>query len=124
MTRDEIFARDGFRCVRVPLGRGRVHPAAALTLDPVQPRLRGGDRTAGNILTACGPCNVLAAPPQTVSGACRPTVYLDAHKLGTDENLDFLAAVSGGTAWHFHAACTRLDFAAKGSSYADGCPRA
>jgi 5-methylcytosine-specific restriction endonuclease McrA len=55
MTRDEIFARDEFRCVYC----GRVHPPAALTLDHVQPRLRGGDRTAGNIVTACGPCNVL-----------------------------------------------------------------
>ena len=54
MTRDEIFARDGFRCVYC----GLVHPAAGLTLDHVQPRLRGGDRTAGNIVTACGPCNV------------------------------------------------------------------
>jgi 5-methylcytosine-specific restriction endonuclease McrA len=55
MTRDEIFARDGFRCVYC----GLVHPAAALTLDHLQPRLRGGDRTAGNIVTACAPCNVL-----------------------------------------------------------------
>jgi 5-methylcytosine-specific restriction endonuclease McrA len=55
MTREEIFARDGFRCVYC----GCVHPAAALTLDHVQPQLRGGDRTAGNIVTACGPCNVL-----------------------------------------------------------------
>jgi 5-methylcytosine-specific restriction endonuclease McrA len=55
MTRDEIFARDGFRCVYC----GGVHPATDLTLDHVQPRLRGGDRTAGNIVTACGPCNVL-----------------------------------------------------------------
>ena len=55
MTRDEIFARDGFRCVYC----GDVHPAADLTLDHVQPRLRGGDRTAGNIVTACSPCNVL-----------------------------------------------------------------
>ena len=38
---------------------GRVHPAAALTLDHVQPRVRGGDRTAGNIVTACGACNVV-----------------------------------------------------------------
>ena len=55
MTRDEIFARDEFRCVYC----GRVHPAAALTLDHVQPRLRGGDRTAGNIVTACSRCNIL-----------------------------------------------------------------
>lgn len=29
----------------------------ALTLDHVQPRARGGDHTAGNIVTACIPCN-------------------------------------------------------------------
>jgi 5-methylcytosine-specific restriction endonuclease McrA len=29
-----------------------------LTLDHVQPRVRGGDRSAGNIVTACIPCNV------------------------------------------------------------------
>jgi 5-methylcytosine-specific restriction endonuclease McrA len=29
-----------------------------LTLDHVQPRARGGDRSAGNIVTACIPCNV------------------------------------------------------------------
>jgi 5-methylcytosine-specific restriction endonuclease McrA len=55
MTRDEIFARDAYRCVYC----GLVHPAAALTLDHVQPRLRGGDRTAGNLVTACGACNLL-----------------------------------------------------------------
>ncbi|HZO20040.1 MAG TPA: HNH endonuclease [Gemmatimonadaceae bacterium] len=55
MTREEIFARDEHRCVYC----GRVYPAAALTLDHVQPRLRGGDRTAGNLVTACGACNVL-----------------------------------------------------------------
>jgi hypothetical protein len=55
MKREEIFARDEYRCVYC----GRVHPVAALTLDHVQSRLRGGDRTAGNLVTACGPCNVL-----------------------------------------------------------------
>ena len=30
----------------------------ALTVDHVQPRLRGGDRSGGNLVTACGDCNV------------------------------------------------------------------
>ncbi len=28
-----------------------------LTLDHVQPRMRGGDRSGGNLVTACGACN-------------------------------------------------------------------
>ena len=30
----------------------------ALTVDHVQPRMRGGDRSGGNLVTACGGCNV------------------------------------------------------------------
>ncbi|HEX7241334.1 MAG TPA: HNH endonuclease [Longimicrobiaceae bacterium] len=52
-TRDRVFARDGFRCVYC----GTVLPAEQLTLDHVQPRMRGGDNTPGNLVTACGPCN-------------------------------------------------------------------
>lgn len=47
--RDRIFRRDGFRCVYC----GRVLPAEALSLDHVQPRLRGGDNSPGNLVTAC-----------------------------------------------------------------------
>jgi len=36
-----------------------VFPADELTLDHVQPRVRGGDRSGGNLVTACGGCNVL-----------------------------------------------------------------
>ena len=28
-----------------------------LTVDHVQPRMRGGDRSGGNLVTACGDCN-------------------------------------------------------------------
>ena len=28
-----------------------------LTVDHVQPRMRGGDRSGGNLVTACGACN-------------------------------------------------------------------
>lgn len=30
---------------------------ALLTVDHVQPRMRGGDRSGGNLVTACGACN-------------------------------------------------------------------
>ena len=47
-----------------------------LTVDHVQPRMRGGDRSGGNLVTACGGCNArkgLAAarrvPPRRRRGA-------------------------------------------------------
>lgn len=53
MTRDEVFARDGYRCVYC----GRIHVADELTVDHVQARSRGGDRSGGNLVTACRACN-------------------------------------------------------------------
>jgi 5-methylcytosine-specific restriction endonuclease McrA len=55
LTRDQIFARDGHRCVYC----GEVFPAEELTVDHVQPRVRGGDRSGGNLVTACRGCNTL-----------------------------------------------------------------
>jgi 5-methylcytosine-specific restriction endonuclease McrA len=54
MKRDDVFARDAYRCVYC----GEVFTADALSLDHVQPRARGGDHSAGNLVTACGACNV------------------------------------------------------------------
>jgi hypothetical protein len=34
-------------------------PPAQLTLDHVQPRMRGGDDSAGNLVTSCKGCNTL-----------------------------------------------------------------
>lgn len=34
-------------------------PAGELTLDHVEPRMRGGDDSEGNLVTACRPCNEL-----------------------------------------------------------------
>jgi 5-methylcytosine-specific restriction endonuclease McrA len=48
-----VFARDGFRCVYC----GAVFAAEDLTVDHVQPRVKGGDRSGGNLVTACRVCN-------------------------------------------------------------------
>jgi 5-methylcytosine-specific restriction endonuclease McrA len=36
---------------------GQVYPAEELSVDHVQPRIRGGDRSGGNLVTACRGCN-------------------------------------------------------------------
>ena len=55
MRREEVFARDAYQCVYC----GLPFPAEELTVDHVQPRLRGGDNSDGNVVTACGGCNAL-----------------------------------------------------------------
>ena len=67
MKRDDVFARDGFRCVYC----GEQFPAEQLTVDHVQPRRRGGDRSGGNLVTACGGCN-------TAKGDLRLSAFLRA----------------------------------------------
>ena len=53
MRREQIFARDDYQCVYC----GERFEAEALTVDHVQPKMRGGDRSGGNLVTACGACN-------------------------------------------------------------------
>ncbi len=53
MRREQIFERDQYRCVYC----GEVFPAEELTVDHVQARMRGGDRSGGNLVTACSACN-------------------------------------------------------------------
>jgi 5-methylcytosine-specific restriction endonuclease McrA len=55
LRREEVFARDGYQCVYC----GQPFPVEELTLDHVQPRVRGGDGSGGNVVTACGACNAL-----------------------------------------------------------------
>jgi len=55
LKRSQIFERDAGRCVYC----GEQFPAEELTLDHVQPRVRGGDRSEGNLVTACKACNTL-----------------------------------------------------------------
>ena len=50
-----MFARDEYRCAYC----GQVFPGEELTVDHVQARVRGGDRSGGNLVTACKPCNTL-----------------------------------------------------------------
>jgi hypothetical protein len=53
LRREQIFARDDYQCVYC----GERFESDALTVDHVQPRMRGGDRSGGNLVTACGGCN-------------------------------------------------------------------
>ena len=53
LKREDVFRRDGNRCVYC----GDEFPVEALTVDHVQPKARGGDNSAGNVVTACGGCN-------------------------------------------------------------------
>jgi 5-methylcytosine-specific restriction endonuclease McrA len=68
LKRNGIFDRDGNRCVYC----GEQFVADELTLDHVQPRVRGGDRSEGNLVTACKACN-------TLKGHQRLSEFLFAH---------------------------------------------
>ncbi|MBX6363909.1 MAG: HNH endonuclease [Gemmatimonadetes bacterium] len=51
--RERVFRRDRNRCVYC----GVVYPVTELTVDHVQPRVRGGDHSDGNLVTCCRACN-------------------------------------------------------------------
>jgi 5-methylcytosine-specific restriction endonuclease McrA len=55
MKRLRIFERDAYRCVYC----GQQFPPEELTIDHVEARVRGGDRSDGNLVTACRGCNTL-----------------------------------------------------------------
>lgn len=55
VKRERIFQRDGHRCVYC----GVSGPGVALTLDHVEPRVKGGDASEGNLVTCCTGCNTL-----------------------------------------------------------------
>jgi 5-methylcytosine-specific restriction endonuclease McrA len=77
-----IFERDGFRCAYCA---GRF-PPDELTVDHVEPRVRGGDTSAGNLVTSCRACNVakggqaawayLAARPEKRENFLRHATYV------------------------------------------------
>ena len=53
--RERIATRDRCRCVYC----GEHFRCEELTLDHVEPRMRGGDWSEGNLVAACRPCNAL-----------------------------------------------------------------
>jgi 5-methylcytosine-specific restriction endonuclease McrA len=53
LRREQIFARDDHRCAYC----GEQFEIEQLTVDHVQPKMRGGDASGGNLVTACGACN-------------------------------------------------------------------
>lgn len=56
MKKIDIFRRDDFTCVYC--GRdGREDPHVELSVDHVEPRVKGGDNSEGNLVTACVACN-------------------------------------------------------------------
>jgi hypothetical protein len=57
VKRSELFARDGYRCVYC----GLEYEPDELSVDHVQPRMRGGDGSPGNLVTACRGCNARKA---------------------------------------------------------------
>ena len=67
MKRTDIFVRDGYRCVYC----GGVFEPDELSVDHVQPKMRGGDGSGGNVVTACRGCN-------TAKGGQRLAHYLAA----------------------------------------------
>jgi hypothetical protein len=55
--RERVLRRDGFCCVYC----GESSPPEELTLDHVEPRMRGGDQSEGNLVACCSACNRLKA---------------------------------------------------------------
>jgi hypothetical protein len=53
--RERIFSRDAFTCVYCAASG----PTVELTVDHVEPRVKGGDASDGNLVTCCRPCNAL-----------------------------------------------------------------
>jgi hypothetical protein len=51
--RERVLRRDRFCCVYC----GEAFPAGDLTLDHVEPRMRGGDDSEGNLVACCRKCN-------------------------------------------------------------------
>ncbi len=80
--RERVFQRDGFRCVYC----GSVFEADDLTVDHVQPRMRGGDTSAGNLVTACRACN-------TAKGSLPAWAFLAGRRQQRENFLKYATAV-------------------------------
>jgi 5-methylcytosine-specific restriction endonuclease McrA len=52
-SKRRVLERHGYRCVYC----GEQYDPAELTVDHVQPRVRGGDHSDGNLVACCRECN-------------------------------------------------------------------
>lgn len=84
MRREQIFERDDYQCVYC----GERFDVGELTVDHVQPRMRGGDRSSGNLVTACCTCNAR-------KGGTRLVEYLRANP----EAREHFLRLAGETVW-------------------------
>ena len=57
VRRQRILQRDRYRCVYC----GATPLPSELTLDHVEPRVKGGDQSDGNLVACCKECNALKA---------------------------------------------------------------
>jgi hypothetical protein len=80
--RDRIFDRDGYRCVYC----GEPYPAEMLTLDHVEPQMRGGDHSEGNLVAACRSCN-------TRKGSLPAWAFLADHPVERENFLRYATSV-------------------------------
>lgn len=56
IARNDIFARDNFRCVYC--GKSSIEDGVKLQLDHLYPKEKGGSNSPYNIVTCCNACNV------------------------------------------------------------------
>lgn len=92
--RERVLKRDRFQCVYC----AEPCPPEDLTLDHVEPRMRGGDDSEGNLVTACRPCNEL-------KGGMAAWSFLSRRP---DLRANFLAAAAGCDASHARPVWARL----------------
>jgi 5-methylcytosine-specific restriction endonuclease McrA len=92
--RERVFRRDRFQCVYC----AEVFVPEDLTLDHVEPRMRGGDESEGNLVTAYRRCNEL-------KGGMAAWSYLAQRP---DLRSNFLNAVEGCDVKHARPVWARL----------------
>ena len=94
LRRERVFRRDRYRCCYC----GTQYPAPELTVDHVEPRMRGGDQSEGNLVTCCRACNAAKAGEAAWSYLAR----------NPDARAHFLAAAAGADTRHARPVWPRL----------------
>jgi hypothetical protein len=92
--RERVLRRDRYHCVYC----GLPFPAHELTLDHVEPKMRGGDDSEGNLVSCCRDCNRSKA-------GLAAWQYLSSRP---DVRANFLAAVEQSDTTHAKQVWARL----------------